>query len=131
MTDTSAIPIGTTITHDWVVTHEMTVASHGVVDLPVLATPNLVFMLEDTCVFAVQPYLDAGDLTVGTEVQVKHLAAAKTGESVVTHAELVAAKGRRLSFRIEARCGGRTVAAGTHERAVVNAEEFKKRLMGS
>jgi fluoroacetyl-CoA thioesterase len=122
------LPIGTSITHEWIVESGVTVAAHGAVDLPVLATPHLIFMLEDTCVFATQPHLDEGHLTVGTEVHVFHLGAAKTGERIETYAELTAVRGRRLAFRVEARCRDTVIARGTHERAVVNAAEFIRKL---
>lgn len=130
MTDISTIPLGTRLSRGWPVTPQDTVAHRGVVDLPVLATPNLIFMLEDTCVFLLQPFLDPGDLSVGTEVNVKHLGPAAPGDTVCVRVELVAVSGRRASFTVEAHCGERVLMSGTHERAVVNAQKLRQRLAG-
>lgn len=121
-------PIGTSAVHDWTVDEALTVRARGTVDLPVLATPQLIFMLEDTCVLAVKPLLEADKLTVGTAVHVDHLAATKVGEQVHVRAELVAVRGRRLVFRVEARSGSTVVARGLHERAIVNKKEFEAAL---
>lgn len=125
---TDRYPIGTSAVHDWLVDEALSVGAHGTVDLPVLATPHLIFMLEDTCVFAVQPLLEEGKLTVGTAVHVDHLAATKVGEHVHVRAELVSVRGRRLVFRVEARSGSTVVARGLHERAVIDKAEFEAAL---
>ncbi|MGE0803451.1 MAG: thioesterase family protein [Lautropia sp.] len=122
------LPIGTAATHVWPITESLTVRAHGSMDLPVLATPHLIFMLEDTCVMAVAPRLAAGTLTVGTAVHVDHLAAAKAGDELTTRAELVAVRGRRLVFRVEGRCGRTLVSRGLHERAIVDAKAFVESL---
>ena len=51
--------IGASAAREWTVEQAMTVAAHGTVDFPVLATPHLIFMLEDTCVLAAEPFLVA------------------------------------------------------------------------
>ena len=117
-------PIGTSATQDWPVTHELTVQAHGTIDVAVLATPELIFMLEDTCLLAVKPLLTDDEITVGTSVHVDHLASTKVGEAVRVTAELVSARGKRLVFRVEGRCGKLVVGRGLHERAVVNKTEF-------
>lgn len=117
-------PIGTAATHEWPVTHELTVQAHGTIDVPVLATPRLIFMLEDTCVLAVHPLLSDNEITLGTSVHVDHVAATKVGETVKVTAELVSVRGKRLVFRVEGRTGKAVVGRGLHERAVVNKAEF-------
>ena len=118
------IPIGTALTRDWPVLEIHSVRAHGSIDLPVLATPHLIFMLEDTCVFAVQPLLDPAEVTVGTSVHIDHVASAKIGETVTVLAELVAVRKRRLVFRVEGRCGKIVVGRGLHERAIVDRAAF-------
>jgi fluoroacetyl-CoA thioesterase len=117
-------PIGASATHEWPITHALTVQAHGTVDAAVLATPQLIFMLEDTCLLAVKPFLTNEEISVGTSVHVDHLAAAKVGETVKVTAELVSARGKRLVFRVEGRCGRLIVGRGLHERAVVSKTEF-------
>ncbi len=116
--------IGTALDRDWEVEDAMTVRAHGAIDIPVLATPHLIFMLEDTCVLAMKPSLDAGEITVGVAVHVDHVASARVGQVVAVRAELVSVRGRRLVFRVEGRCGKIVVGRGLHERAVVNEKEF-------
>lgn len=125
MVDESAI--GKRASCDWLVDETMTVRAHGTVDLPVLATPNLLFMLEDTCVAASEPLLPEGELTVGTAVHVDHLAPARIGECVHVRAQIVAVRHRRLVFRVEATTHS-VIARGVHERAIVNKQAFKARL---
>ncbi len=117
-------PIGISATHEWPVVQVLTVQAHGTVDAPVLATPQLIFMLEDACVLALQPLLTDEEITVGTSVHVDHLASAKVGQAVKVTAELVSARGKRLVFRVEGRCGKVVLGRGLHERAVVNKAEF-------
>ncbi len=117
-------PIGTAATHEWPVTQKLTVQAHGTVDAPVLATPQLIFMLEDACVLALNPLLTENEITVGTSVHVDHLASAKVGQSVKVTAELVSVRGRRFVFRVEGRCGKTVIGRGLHERAMVDKKEF-------
>lgn len=120
--------IGASAVHVWPVDDGLTVRAHGTVDLPVLATPHLIFMLEDTCVRLVEPFLEDDEVTVGTAVHVDHLAATRSGEEVQVRAELVSVRGRRLVFRLEARSGGGVVARGVHERAIVDRTKFEAAL---
>ncbi len=117
-------PIGTSATHEWPVTHALTVQAHGTIDVPVLATPQMIFMLEDTCVLALKPLLTGDEITLGTSVHVDHVAGARVGESVKVTAELVSVRGKRFVFRVEGRCGKVVVGRGLHERALVNKAEF-------
>ena len=116
--------LGTSLDHRWPVHEALTVRAHGSIDIPVLATPHLIFMLEDTCVLAVQPLLAAGEITVGTCVHIDHLAAARVGQHVAVRADLISVRGRRLMFRVEGRCGKTVIGRGLHERAVVDAQAF-------
>ncbi len=120
------IPIGTAHAQDWPVLESHTVRAWGSIDLPVLATPFMIFMLEDTCVALAKPFLDAGEVTVGTSVHVDHLGTAEAGQSLSVLAELVSVRKRRLVFRVEARCGRTVVGRGLHERAVVDMASFVK-----
>ncbi len=122
--------IGIAADREWIVSEDLTVRARGTVDLPVLATPQLIFMLEDTCVHAVRASLDPHELTVGTAVHVDHLAAATVGARVRVHSELVAIRGRRLVFRIEASAGDRVIGRGLHERAIVDKRRFAEKIAG-
>lgn len=93
--------------------------------LVVLATPEMIRLMEEASTAAVQPALEGdGQTTVGTHVDVSHESAARDGEEVTVEAELVAIDGPRLSFRVEARVGDRIVGRGTHRRYVIDRSRF-------
>jgi len=94
----------------------------------VLSTPHMIGFMERTCRDTVLPLLDAGHDTVGTEVHVRHLAAAAIGSVVRFTAEVTAVDGRRIRFRVEARNGEELIGDGTHERTVINVAKFAARM---
>ena len=94
----------------------------------VLGTPRLIGMLEEAAARAVQPALDADHTTVGTRVEMRHLAATPIGMRVTASAELIEVEGRRLRFRIQAHDARELVAEGLHERAIVNRARFLERV---
>lgn len=95
---------------------------------PVLSTPRLIGMLERTSHLAVLPYLDAGQTTVGTWVNVKHLAATPVGLEVRFHSELIEVDRRRLRFKVEAWDAVEKIAEGEHERFIIDIGRFNQRL---
>jgi len=72
--------------------------------------------------------LEAGDVTVGTMVHVRHLAATPIGQRVRATAELIAVDGRRLLFAVEAYDEAQKIGEGQHERVIINLERFLSRL---
>ena len=102
----------------------------------VLATPRMVLLMERAGVAAVDDLLPEGYCTVGTHLDVQHLAPTPTGFQVRASAELVKVDGRRLTFRVEVREGpfdnadsaGELVGEGTHQRAIVNIQRFGERV---
>ena len=91
---------------------------------PSLATAAMISRMEYTCRDAVLPHLESGQDTVGTRVNVEHLAATPLGKEVTYHARLTAVDGRRLTFDAEAREGGEVVGRGTHDRYVIDVARF-------
>jgi fluoroacetyl-CoA thioesterase len=75
-----------------------------------------------------RPWLEPGEHTVGTHVNVSHVAATPVGMKVTSTAELVAVEGRKLSFRVSCRDEVDLIGEGTHERAVIYPEKFMARL---
>jgi fluoroacetyl-CoA thioesterase len=110
------------------VVHENTAASVGAGGVEVFGTPMMVALMENAAWGAVSRDLDKGDVTVGTLVNVSHLAATPLGQQVRAIAELIEIDGRRLVFRVEAYDEKRKIGEGQHERYVVNLERFMKRL---
>lgn len=95
----------------------------------VFATGFMVGLLEWACVEALEPHLDRPlEQTLGTHVDVSHLAATPPGFEVVVRVRLVEVDGRRLLFEVEAHDGVDPITKGTHERAVIDRGRFNERL---
>lgn len=94
----------------------------------VLATPRLIALIEDAGIRAVQPHLPAGASTVGTRIDVKHLAATPVGMRVRVRAVLRDVDGRRYVFDVEAHDETEKVAEGTHERFQISQARFLERV---
>lgn len=109
------------------VTAADTARALGSGDVPVLATPRLVALCEAATVAAVAAALAPGTTTVGTRVEVDHLAASPVGSEVEAAAELVEVAGRRLRFEVVARSGDATVGRGSVTRLVVDRAGFLER----
>jgi predicted thioesterase len=110
------------------VTNENAISFLGLEEARVLATPQMILHMERTCRNLVLPMLEPGHDTVGTHVDVYHLAAAPIGSAVRFLAELTAATERRVNFRVEAWNEQEKVGEGTHERAIVNVAKFATRV---
>ena len=94
-------------------------------DVPVLATPRLVALVEAAAVDGLRGELGSGETSVGVLVELEHLAATPVGGRVEATARLVGREGRSLVFEVGARDGsGREVARGRHRRVVVDRERF-------
>jgi predicted thioesterase len=87
----------------------------------------VVALVERAAIAAIAPYLAAGETTVGTRVEVRHLAATPVGLRVRALAELVEVEGRRLLFRVEVYDEAEKVAEGSHERFLVAEERFLRK----
>jgi fluoroacetyl-CoA thioesterase len=122
------IPVGTTREEHLLVTSEVAISFLGVEGARVLSTPQLVGGLERTARNAVLPLLNPGHDTVGTHVQVSHLAATPMGMNVRFRAEITSVEDRRVNFKIEAFDDVEKVAEGTHQRAIVNVDRFAARV---
>src|SRR5712675_916834 len=111
-----------------VVPPERTVG-HFVAHMPmVFATPMMILEMEMTSGDAINRYLEPGWVTVGTEVDIRHLAAALVGATVRTTAKVIAVERRVIRFEVEAFEGARRLGEGRHARGLVNVENFYKRL---
>src|SRR5258706_15362958 len=96
----------------------------------VLATPFGIGLLEDAAAAVLRPHLPAGGGTVGTMVEMRHLAATPVGMAVRAKATLLETDGRRFLFQVEAWDAREKIAEGRHERFVVpNLEKFLERAM--
>jgi predicted thioesterase len=110
------------------VTDDMTPAHLRSEPLRVLSTPDMIRLIERTAIEAVQPYLAPGQATVGTRVDVAHLAGTLVGMTVTITVELTAIDRRKLSFRVEVRDELDEAGKGTHERFIVDGAQRLPRL---
>jgi fluoroacetyl-CoA thioesterase len=96
--------------------------------LPVFATPSLVGLMESAAMEALRQSLADGDTTVGTRIEVEHLAATPLGDTVRAEARLVSVDGRRLVFEIDAYDSVRQIGRARHERVIVSRTRFLEKL---
>jgi fluoroacetyl-CoA thioesterase len=94
----------------------------------VLATPVMVLAMENAALNAIRPFLEDGESAVGTEINVRHLAATPIGHHVRADAEVIEAIGKRIEFRVSARDELEEIGNGTHQRTVINLQSFNERL---
>ena len=96
---------------------------------PVFATGFMVGLMEAPCMAAVYPYLEPGEVTVGTAITMTHLAASPPGTPLAAEARAVAVEGRSVRFAVVvADAAGEIAAAGEHGLRVVDAARFRARL---
>ena len=113
------------------VTDADTAAAMGSGDVPVLATPRLLAVVEAAAVAAITPHIEPGFTSVGTAVNLEHRRASPPGAQIYVEAELTSVDRTRLEFGFIARAVGAAdddpdavVGAGTHERVVVDRARF-------
>jgi fluoroacetyl-CoA thioesterase len=122
------IKVGMSAERTLVVPPERTVG-HFVRGMPmVYATPMMILEMEMTSGDAINRYLEAGWITVGTEVDIRHLAATPVGAKVRTTARVIAVERRVIRFEVEAFDDKRRIGEGRHARGLVNLEAFTMRL---
>jgi fluoroacetyl-CoA thioesterase len=122
------ITIGMSAERILVVPPERTVG-HFVPHMPmVYATPMMILEMEMASGDAINASLAPGWVTVGTEVDIRHLAAAPVGATIRTTAKVIAVERRVIRFEVAAFEGERRIGEGRHARGLVNIENFKKRF---
>lgn len=120
---------GMTGTAETIVTEAMLASTVGSGKVSVFSTAIMVAWMEGTAVGVVQPHLEEGQTTVGTGINVSHVAATPLGMKVRFTAELtaVSANGKGLSFKVTAHDEAGLIGEGTHERVVINKGKFESR----
>lgn len=96
--------------------------------VPVLATPVMIGVMEAAALDAVEHLLAAGKQSLGTHLDVSHVAATPVGMRLTATAELAAVEGRQLTFKVRAEDEVELVSEGTHTRVVVDVARFDARL---
>jgi fluoroacetyl-CoA thioesterase len=123
-----SIQPGMVVEREFVVDESLCTDHLGPVVGPVLATPQMSDCFERTCLEAVASLLPLGYGTVGSRIDVKHLAPTPIGFHLKIRAELVEVDGRKQTWRVEAFDDVEKVAECTHWRAIVNLDKIKARL---
>jgi predicted thioesterase len=122
------IKVGMSAERTLVVPPERTVG-HFVSHMPmVYATPMMILEMEMASADAIAAVLAPGWITVGTEVDIRHLAATPVGATVRTSAKVVAVERRVIRFEVEAFDDKRRIGEGRHARGLVNVASFVRRL---
>lgn len=122
------VRVGMTGRHEVAVTRELTVGAH-VDGMPlVFGTPMMILAMEIASGRAAAPHLPPGWVTVGSEVNIRHLAPTPVGRTVVATARVTEVSGRSVLFAVEAHDGVRKVGEGTHRRGAVKLESFVKKI---
>lgn len=128
MVDLSRIVPGMTGTAHLVVGPEHTAPFVGSGRIAVLATPVMINLIEAAALNAAEHLLPSGHQSLGTRLDVSHVAATPVGLAVTATAEVIQVEGRTITFRVEARDTVETIGGGTHQRVVVSVGRFDERV---
>ena len=107
-----------------------TAQAFGSGEVKVFATPMMIGLMENAALKAVDHLLPEGYATVGTHIDVKHLAATPVGMTVTAEAQLIGIEGKKLTFSITAKDELELIGEGTHQRVIIPFEKFVKAAEG-
>ena len=122
------LEIGLKHTSQLTVTDDVTAVKMGSGDMPVLATPAMMALMENAAMLAVADELPEGCTTVGGHIASSHLKPSKVGDTVTATAEVVKVDGKKIEFKVLAYSGDVLIGEGTHLRFVVDRERFMSKL---
>ena len=112
-----------------VVVYENTAAAVGSGALEVFSTPSMMALMEKASRELVQPYLEEGQSTVGTRLEVSHVAASPIGAHIRAESTLVEIDRRMLTFEVKAYADGELIGEGRHQRCIIYAERFMEKAL--
>ncbi len=118
------IEIGLKHTSELTVDESVTAIQMGSGDLPVLATPAMMALMENAAMLAVKDELPEGCTTVGGHIASSHLKPSKIGETLIATAEVTNVEGKKIEFNVAAYVGETLLGEGTHLRFIVDRERF-------
>lgn len=122
------IETGQKHTSEIIVNDSLSAENVGSGDMPVLATPMMMALMENAAMLAVKDSLEEGMTTVGGHIESSHLAPTKIGEKLMATAEVTKVDGKKIFFKISAYCGETLLGEGTHLRFIVDRLKFLARL---
>ena len=118
------IEIGLKHTSKLTVSESLTAIQMGSGDMPVLATPAMMALMENAAMLAVADELPEGCTTVGGYIESSHLKPSKIGDKVSATAEVTKVDGKKIAFKVSASSGDTLLGEGTHLRFIVDRERF-------
>ncbi len=121
------VEIGIKGRQDEIVTEELTASHIGSGAVRVFATPMMISLMEKTCQRSVVPYLEEGQETVGTKVDIAHVSSTPIGMKVWCESELIDIDRRRLVFKVAAYDEKGLIGEGRHERFIIDIARFKEK----
>ena len=127
-TMTEKIEIGLRHTSELTVTDAVTASVMGSGDMPVLATPAMMALMENAAMMAIAEALPEGCTSVGGHIESSHLKPSKIGDKITATAEVTKVEGKKVEFRVAAYSGETLLGEGTHLRFVVDKERFMSKL---
>ena len=86
------------------------------------STPSMVLLMEKAASSALQPFLESGQVSVGFEVNIRHVAPAPLGAIIVSNAEVTETSRNRVTFNVDAYYGETKIGVGTHRRAIITLD---------
>ena len=98
--------------------------------LEVFATPAMIALMENAAFECVQSSLGDGQTTVGSIVNVEHLAASPVGAQITATATIESVDGRKINFKVSASDGHGEIGTGTHTRVIVDIDRFMSKIQG-
>jgi predicted thioesterase len=113
---------------EMIVKKEDLASQRGDFQIDVLSTPRLIQLLEEAAIKAIKNFIPPDQISLGTEVKIKHLSATPLGMKVTANALLKGTEKNRLFFRVDAYDEKEKVAEGEHERILVSKERFLQRV---
>lgn len=122
------IEAGLRHTSELTVTEAVTAIEVGSGDMPVLATPMMMALMENAAMLAVRNHLSEGCTTVGGHIESSHLRPSRIGDVVTAVAEVTRVEGKKIFFKVTAYCGEDLLGEGTHLRFIVDRKRFLEKL---
>ena len=122
------LEVGLKHTSELIVSDALTAIQMGSGDMPVLATPAMMTLMENAATLAVDDELPEACTTVGGHIQSSHLKPSKIGDVVRAVAEVTKVDGKKIEFKVAAYSGNTLLGEGTHLRFIVDREKFMSRL---
>ena len=123
------IEIGLKHISELTVTDAVTAVRVGSGDMPVLATPMMMALMENAAMLAVRDALPEGCTTVGGHIESSHLKPSKVGDVIRAEAEVTKVDGKKIVFKVSAYSGDTLLGEGTHLRFIVDRDKFMSKVL--